>query len=68
MLNFFIPALFHVRHSEKLGFESAHLFFKRAMRRGKFQDDARRALVRVFEAELVSRLSLDSACLEIVKS
>lgn len=56
-----IPAMLHVRHSLELAFESAHQFIKRAMRRGNGHNDARRAMVRVVEAELVSRLRLDAA-------
>jgi len=59
VLNFSIPAMLHVRHSQELAFERAHQFIMRAMRRGNGRDDARRAMVRVVEVELVSRLRLD---------
>jgi len=68
VLNLSIPALLHVRHSLELAFESAHQFIKRAMRRGNGRDDARRAMVRVVEAELVSRLRLDPAHFGIDKA
>ena len=67
VLNFSFPALLHVRHSQELAFESAHQFIKRAMRRGNGRDDARRAMVRVVESELVSCLRLEPAYFGIEK-
>lgn len=52
-----VPALLHVRHAQELLFESAHQPVKRAIVTGNGWDDAGRALERVRQCELASRLT-----------
>ena len=58
---FSVPALAHVRHTVELAFESSHQPLKRAMVRGNGHDDAKRAMMRVVEGELASRLRMEPA-------
>jgi len=67
VVGFSIPALSHVRHSVELSFESSHQPLKRAMVQGNGHDDAKRAMMRVVEEELVSRLRLDPSYFGIPK-
>jgi len=65
MVAFSVPALAHVRHTVELAFESSHQPLKRAMVRGNGHDDAKRAMMRVVEGKLASRLRMEQARLGI---
>lgn len=56
LLDHVVPALRHVRHAQELLFENAHQPVKRAITTGNGRDDAGRALERVRQCELASRL------------
>lgn len=57
LLDHVLPALQHVRHAQELLFENAHQPVKRAITTGNGWDDAGRAMQRVRQCELASRLS-----------
>jgi len=61
VLAFSVPALALVRHTMELAFESSQQPLKREMVRGNRHDDAKRAMMRVVEGELASRLLMDPA-------
>jgi len=65
LLEVVIPALTHVRHVQELLFESAHQPLKRAIATGNGRDDAWRALERVLQGELASRIALQPSFFKI---
>lgn len=56
LLDHVVPALQHLRHAQELLFENAHQPVKRAITSGNGWDDAGRAMERVRQCELASRL------------
>lgn len=56
LLDHVVPALQHIRHAQELLFENAHQPVKRAITTGNGWDDAGRAMERVRQCELASRL------------
>lgn len=58
----------HVRHFMELALESAHQPMKRAMVKGNGHDDAGRAMRRMQQAEMVSRIAMDASFFNLPKS
>lgn len=58
----------HVRHFMELALESAHQPMKRAMVKGNGHDDAGRAMRRMQQAEMVSRLATDASFFDLPES
>lgn len=58
----------HVRHFMELALESAHQPMKRAMVNGNGHDDAGRAMRRMQQAEMVSRIATDASFFNLPQS